>query len=588
MNAIQKTAICLSFVLCVGMPVYAQDSVINSALVDPDSGVSDQSTAEAASTVVEPKKDPELSFAKNMGQEINLATKQSQLLKFDQEVKRTAVANPDIADIVPINTKEVLIVAKAHGVTTLIIWTSEEDSYLYNVSVKADGKHLLQLLMAAAPNAELEVYPTDTSFAVKGFADSNLQITKLMEVAESYSPGAVNMLKIKEPKQVLLETRMAEIDRSRAERLGVDIQLITQWWAATMLTGGANALESDPTAAVRGSFATFPQLLPVATAPTTAASGTTFDFAHITPNHWFSAAVEALQQANVLKLIARPNIMAKDGEQASFLVGGEFPVVVVTSNTINIEFKEFGTKLNFKPEFLDNETMKMTIEPEVSELDSTSGVTLTGVVVPGLITRKSKTVVDLKDGQSFVIGGLLFDSVTRVHNKIPLIGDIPYLGMITKRSFDRSSEKEVIVMVTPHVVKPLHDSTGHREVYPIKQVESMITYIDAQTGGLREVKLNENVEDIAKSTPRLLPWLNNTKGFEENPKTLKQLYRDVRDTLKPAQPEIQYANDNTHGLVVRETTMTPVHSSWPAASSEGTETSSKKATDSDSSYLDGM
>jgi len=525
------SSIVLSLMLICPGNVYAVEEGVRM----PMPALGQNPTPEIVTGNEETKKMLSISYPVQSETDIEIMTQKSQLLIFDETILRAAVANPDVADILPISPTEIIVVGKVQGVTTLIVWVNGDDSYLYNISVRPDPKHLLTLLRSVAPTGSFDVYPTDTSYAVRGYVDSNETIEKVMEVAESFAPGAVNMLKVRNPKQVLLEIRVAEINRSKAERMGVDLQFIARNYALTMLTGGAVLPAFDNTDALflpEDADAAFGSLLFPTGAPSSSTPGTTFGFRQTDGNDLKSATIEALQEAQVLKVIARPNLLAKDGEEASFLVGGEFPIVVVTNNTINIEFKEFGTRLTFKPEFLDEKTIQLSVEPEVSELDSTNGVTLSGITVPALTTRRTKTVVDLENKQSFVLAGLLFETITQVHEKIPILGDIPFLGSITKRVADTSTEKELIIMVTPHIVSPMGNFT-ERELYPSDEIRKTVKYIDAQNGGLELLKLNENVTDITEDIPRLLEWQTNDEGAAEKERTLKQAYEDIRDTIRP-------------------------------------------------------
>src|SRR5262245_34811083 len=276
-----------------------------------------------------------------------------------------------------------------------------------------------------------------------------------MAISQTQSKAVVNLLgvlQLTSAGQVLLQVRFAEVDRAAVQQLGVNI----------LSTGFANT----PGAITTGQFSppsvgTLQGAIPggVQGTNTSFTLGDLLNVFIFRPDLNLAVTIRALQQRNVLQILAEPNLLAMNGREASFLAGGEFPFPVVQTgaglNAVTITFKEFGVRLKFTPTVLTDGTIRLKVAPEVSALDFTNGLTVSGFAVPALSTRRAETEIELKDGQSFAIAGLIDNRLTDNASKIPGLGDIPIIGKLFRSRAINKSKTELLVMVTPKLVRPL-------------------------------------------------------------------------------------------------------------------------------------
>jgi len=273
-----------------------------------------------------------------------------------------------------------------------------------------------------------------------GTATGSQTMSKILAIAESYAPDkVVNLLQVGGIQQVMLEVRIAEISKSAANRLGINfswqgadgfaINMLDKLTAIPDDGWPGNPLDvADSVNAVLGFLGGDPIIV----------------------------AIDALQEDGLLHILAKPTLIAQSGQNASFLAGGEFPFPVAQSlDRFSIKWKPFGIGLNFSPTVLDDETISLVVSPEVSELDFTKTIAYAGYVVPSIDTRRMSTVVELKDNQSFAIAGLLKNYIRESVRKFPILGDIPILGALFRSTRYQKDETELVVIITPHLVKPV-------------------------------------------------------------------------------------------------------------------------------------
>lgn len=379
------------------------------------------------------------------------------------EIARLAISNPEVVDAVVLNGRELLLQAKGQGTATVILWTKSGERIYYKASVNADLEPLRRLLKETFPKEAIQVHAGRDAIALTGKVSSQKVAEMAAALAASVAKSVVNNLEVPAPeatKQILLRVRFAEVDYSKASALGVNL----------LSTGAANT----PARVTTGQFsAPAPEkifngqdLSGITGTVPGHAGGTTSNFSlsdalnifAFRPDLNLGAFIKALQTEGVLQILAEPNLVTSDGKEASFLVGGEFPVPIVQGGAnvgaVTVQFREFGIRLTFLPEVTSLQTIKLHVKPEVSALDFANGVSMSGFNIPALTTRKMETHIELSQGQSFVIAGLIDDRVTENLSKVPGLAAIPVLGTLFKSRQETKSKTDLIVLVSPEIVHP--------------------------------------------------------------------------------------------------------------------------------------
>jgi pilus assembly protein CpaC len=371
-------------------------------------------------------------------QVIELAKGKSLVLDTPISLKRVSLADPEIADALVISPRQIYLTGKAVGTTNLTLW--EEDGRIfavYNLVVSPDLSRLKEKLHEILPGENIRVTATHDAITLFGSISSTARLAHALEVAQAFTPNkVVNLLQIAGVHQVMLEVRVAEMSRAVTKRLGFNF---------AVTTGGGSFGISQ-----LNRLTTFDNFVTEIGAAINAL------FRIQTGGVTLTSFIDALMEHGLVKILAKPTLVTLSGQEASFLAGGEFPIPVPQrEDTITIEFKTFGVGLSFTPTVLSDQQISLRVVPEVSELDFANAVSFSGFVVPALTTRRVSTVVELADGQSFAIAGLLDESVRESISKFPLLGDIPILGALFRSVSFQKSETELVIIVTPHLVKPL-------------------------------------------------------------------------------------------------------------------------------------
>ena len=406
-------------------------------------------------------------------QVLRLRVGHSKVLRTPFAITRISMADPEIADIILISDKEIYVNALAPGVTNLSIWGKSRFTTT-TVTVEADVTLLKEKLHQVLPKEKIGVEAAGDSVVLSGEVSGPVAQETAVSLALPFAGGkkekVVNLLHVGGVQQVMLEVRVAEISRLVAERIGVNFNTV----APGGRNFGVNQLNSlAPIGALSRTLN--PKL--GATALSSGTSGTNFIQA-IAPaltamGGWtalgatWTVFLDLLKEQGLGRVLAEPNLVTTSGQEASFLAGGEFPVPVPQSGvgggaTVTIEWKKFGVGLLFTPTVLDGGKISMRVAPEVSELDPTTGVVINNFTIPGLRVRRMSTNVEVKDGQTFAIAGLLSDTHRDVINKFPVLGDIPILGTLFRSSSYQKNETELVVLVIPHLVKPLTPGSAAR------------------------------------------------------------------------------------------------------------------------------
>jgi pilus assembly protein CpaC len=376
-------------------------------------------------------------------QQLRVQAGRSLVINSGENLQRVSVTDPTIASALIVAPNQVLIHGVMPGTVSLILWDDENRTRTFNLTVEIDVNTLNQTLSQVFPTEDIRVAQTGGSVVLSGNVSSKEVADRAAALAASQSKSVVNLLLQAPGRQaVMLQVRFAEVNRSAAQQLGMNL----------FSTGALNTtgvISTQRFGAITGSAAglTLSDLLNV--------------FVY-RPDIDLGATIRALEQKSLLQILAEPNVMAMDGVQASFLAGGEFPFPVVQGGgaltSVTIVFKEFGIRLNFTPHVLSDGAIRLKVIPEVSALDYANALTISGFLVPALTTRRAETEVELRDGQSFAIAGLMDNRLTQISEKVPVLGDIPILGNFFKSRSRNKAQTELLVMVTPRIVQPVDPS----------------------------------------------------------------------------------------------------------------------------------
>ena len=378
---------------------------------------------------------------------IELDIGKSIVVKTTKPVKRVAIGNPEIADFVILSAQEIHITGKAAGITNLSLWQDSKLFAIYDLEVSYDVSRLKQKLHDILPGErDLRVIATHDSLTLSGVVSSAENLSQALVLAQAYAPeGKVhNMVQVAGVHQIMLEVRIAEMSRSLVRAMGVNLGYSRGGdFGLSTLSGLTEVVKPTDGTLLMGPVAL--HVSPVVNA--------LFRF-HKDSASW-TGFIDALKEDGLVKILAEPTLIALSGKSAEFLAGGEFPVPVPQGlGSVAVEYKPFGVGLNFTPTVLSDTRIHIDVKPEVSELDFSTAVQLEGFVIPGLTTRRAATSVELGDGQSFAIAGLLKESVRESIDKFPLLGDIPVLGALFRSEAFQKQETELVIIVTPHLVKP--------------------------------------------------------------------------------------------------------------------------------------
>ena len=382
---------------------------------------------------------------------------------------RVSVTDPEIATIQVLSPQQVLIHSKAPGVVSLLLWGKPPLAYSFRLEVLRDIQSLQSTVSKVFPQESVQIMQSGASLVVSGAVSSKEVAERIVALVQTESEKVVNLMDTDKHEQILLQVRFAEVNRSAVQKQGVDIfstgaantngVITTQQFGQQLGNFGG-----VPANVERGSDPKSPNLVAGGIGNKLQGSPSVFGLSDLMnififrPDLNLGATIKALEQQNLLEILAEPNLLAIDGQEASFLAGGEFPFPVVQGGAnfaVSIQFKEFGVRLTFLPKIQKNGKIRLKVAPEVSSLDFSNGLSLSGFFVPALSTRRAKTEIELADGQSFAIAGLIDNRLTEVASKIPGLGDIPFLGRLFQSHSLSRTNSELVVVVTPRLVKPL-------------------------------------------------------------------------------------------------------------------------------------
>lgn len=415
-------------------------------------------------------------------EDLRLTVGKSVVIDYPSDIRQISTSSPDIVDASPVTTREILLHGKGLGNATLVVWSKTGERTFYNVTVDLNLDSLRKILKDSFPNEQIMPESSRDSLTLNGKVSTKEVADRVIAMATTYAKTVVNNMELGTPpveKQVLLRVRFAELDRTKAEQYGVNWFSQagqTGFYASTQQSGISSSTSGGPGAQ---------NVVSVASALNIFA----FD-----PKLNLGAFLQALQSESILQILAEPNLVTTNGKEAYFLVGGEFPVPVLqgggNSGSVTVQFKEFGIRLRFTPVITGNHTIKLHMTQEVSTLDAANGVTFNGFVIPAIATRRAETDVELGEGQSFVVAGLLDNRDTESFSKLPFLGDIPVLGTLFKSKIVKKSRTDLVMLVTPDVTQPLGPNDPRPEIAFPKDFLVHLTQADMLNAKAKAEKKN--------------------------------------------------------------------------------------------------
>jgi pilus assembly protein CpaC len=374
-----------------------------------------------------------------LSEKLELTTNSSRVLTLDMKIPRVQVNNPDLLVVTPLSDHEIQVSAKKAGVTQINVWDENEQIHSIDVLIYGDAQELQHALQVQFPHSSIQVYRYSESLVLKGFVDRPDYVSQIMRLAEDYAPKVINNITVGGVQQVLLKVKVYEVSRTKARRLGVDFAVGTTGGGSinTSVSGLISSVTNDTFHTIADS------------------GGQTVEFSIFDGSDSVFGFLEALQECQVAKILAEPNLVAVSGRPAQFNSGGEIPILVPQSlGTVSIEYKKFGTQVDFLPIVLGNGNIRLEVRPRVSSLDDSIGTPIPGFTqrIPGFRVREVDTAVEMRAGQTFALAGLVEERVETSNAGVPYLSDIPVFGVPFRKTQDEFNEIELLILVTPEFV----------------------------------------------------------------------------------------------------------------------------------------
>jgi pilus assembly protein CpaC len=397
-----------------------------------------------------------LPLAGQSAEDLRMTVGKSVVIDYPADIRQISTSNPDIIDASPISTREVLMHGKGLGNATMVVWTRTGDRMFYNVNVEMNLDPLRKILKDSFPNETIAVESSRDSLTLNGKV-SNKQIgDRAVALAATYAKTVVNNMEVAPEaaeKQILLRVRFAELDRQREQQYGVSLLGTLGQTTLTTTTGQFGNILTQSSG----------------TGPLTTTIPGALNILALNPKLDIGAFLKALEGSSILQILAEPNLVTTDGKEAYFLVGGEFPVPMIqggaNTGAITVQFREFGIRLRFTPVISDHNTVKLHLSQEVSTIDLAHAVTLNGFSIPALATRRAETDVELGEGQSFVVAGLLDNRESEAFSRLPVLSSLPIFGNLFKSRDINRQRTDLILIVTPEVTTPLNPNDPQPDIY---------------------------------------------------------------------------------------------------------------------------
>lgn len=370
------------------------------------------------------------------------------VIKTGERVTRIAVGDPDIADVKLVSQHQIRVLGGKPGTTDLMVWTrGKDDPDTYHLAIGSDIEALKTAFAADSDLSGIAITDTGKTVTLSGRVPTAAAHDRALKLAHAeLGKKVTDITTVGQTQMVAVEVRFAAVSVTAMKALGINLQRLGN----NGFQFSSNAPNTVNDFSFLGGALSVSGSLPLAQA---------FNLLMAWPGADFMGVVSALNDANLAQLLAKPTLLVRSGESASFLAGGEIPVPVpqagINTNAVTIDYKKFGVQLKVQATVLDNNRIVVNVNPEVSELDPTNAVMVQGYRIPAIRTRSTQTTIELGDGQSFVLAGLMYSSNAAIEDKVPGIGDLPVIGSFFKQTQNTRERQELIIIATPHLVSPL-------------------------------------------------------------------------------------------------------------------------------------
>jgi len=386
---------------------------------------------------------------------LQIPLNKSQVVTADRAIGKALVGNAEIADVLPVTDQSIYVLGKKMGTTSLTLYSRDNRVLaVMDIAVGPDVDALKDQLTKLIPGQQIDAAISNDSIILSGMVSDPGAADRAAQVARAYAGDKViNLISVGGSQQVMLEVRFSEVNRQVGEQLAMQGFGLSRDGTFDAVTGATASLVPGPNGAgvpklnaITDTFGIFRKVFSVGSLD-------------------IEGVLNTLERKGMAKTLAEPTLLALSGERASFLAGGEFPIPVVQSggggdngNAITVEFKPFGVSLGFTPTVLSDKVINLVVEPEVSSIDPSASITVNGLVVPGLQTRRASTTIELRDGESFAIAGLLRRDFQTTIRQLPILGSLPIIGSLFRSSSFQKGETELLIVVTPRLVAPIRPS----------------------------------------------------------------------------------------------------------------------------------
>jgi pilus assembly protein CpaC len=401
--------------------------------------------------------------AQSGAEALNLKVGQSVVIDYPSDIRQVDFSNPEILDGNAVTTREIVLHGKGLGTTTMIVWSKTGQRTFYNISVDTNIDPLKRLLKESFPNENIQVSTSRDSISLNGHVSSKEVQDRAVALATPFAKTIVPNMQFGSPvgieRQILLRVKFLDLDRAKELQYGVNLMGLGGQ------TFGGTGTGQFTGSSLSGSLGAGANSISTVTNNITKA----LNIFALDPKLNIGALIQALEAETIAQTLAEPTLIATNGKEAFFLVGGEVPVPVLqggaNAGAVTIQYKEFGIKLIFTPNITENHTIKLHLRQEVSSLDYSNAVTLSGFTIPALQTRRAETDVEMGEGQSFVIAGLVSNTEVDTYNKIPILGSLPIFGALFKSRDEKKTREDLVVVVTPEITMPINANDPQPNIY---------------------------------------------------------------------------------------------------------------------------